>query len=1165
MKIKIKKRLFALVLSLIIIMQILPVNATVLSDSNLADGSSSLFPFYSIDIGRAGIIKVNQQNRELIIEREDISLPGSYIPVDITFYYSSYNKGSNKWHLKYNISLKRIDDETISMVRNDGSVATYKSTGQFVGDKEKWIVPEEFGAFDYLLINPNSTNFSDATLVSNFNGTYYFDSIGRIVTVENSNGYGLTRINYNNSGKISDIIDDIGRVYSFLYDENNLLVEVKILNSNREVITVSSNEKNSIPYVIKYKYNNKKLLESVTYPDGNVVEYSYKNDKLHKIKNVDQKTIIITYNGIYTKSISQVSQKEKTKILFEITKVNDEIFVSNEYQKNIKNDFNGLTPKKVKEAGNNYLNNLRQKNAHTQKILSNNPKGTTSTNSVLSQDKTINKIEPNYNFDSDTGLVEYVYDNYGHKTFIDYDNSLNIVKMSAMVSSLTEEIANEYYYENDILKSISRNDFNYDFLYDEWGNNSGMEIQGRPFISYTYKDGKSEMCEKVVFGNGQTINYYYDSENRITGISIDSGESLLYEYYYNDSGVRIVDNLSGITQNYFSDSVNIMDNKTGQILMSLMLQDNTQITTVNDISFSLNVNVCDVENKTDYAVEYDYAFADINATIHVIKDCFDRITHNSVKYSTGEIKGSDILYTEIDGNTTLLPRSISTNYSFGNNEYSSDWSYEYNKNGNVSKVVLNGQPYTCYEYDEIDQLKKVDDYVLQRTTIYEYDKGGNIVNKTLFELNNPNKIIDVIEYSYEDAHWKDKLTGYDELDIVYDNIGNPVSYSNCTFNWNLGRVLENYQNEEYRVEYRYNDIGYRQEKNVYSRETDALLYQYRYFWNGNFLSAYTLTDYTKENIQTDTIVYQYDDDMNIYSFVVNNKEIYIYDKNAAGDIIGIYNKGQLIAKYHYDEYGKIHTLKLSSEAKKYNHLYYRGYMYDSESNLYYLQSRYYSPEWGRFINADIFADTGTGLLGTNMFIYCDNDPINKIDPWGFWGVSLHRQLTHEILGEVDLETHFDAYEIADGNAYTDTLYSAVLYAASPTKQGRHFDRHISVSEADGEDTRIYYSTQHMNNAVQAYRSNDYEKANQELGFALHCLQDISSHGNIDVNRSSFASHAGITGVDSPDYDWTNDSDRGLTDKNNCVRRINTDYGDRYAEAQELTAWGYVVFSALLNQ
>ena len=65
-----------------------------------------------------------------------------------------------------------------------------------------------------------------------------------------------------------------------------------------------------------------------------------------------------------------------------------------------------------------------------------------------------------------------------------------------------------------------------------------------------------------------------------------------------------------------------------------------------------------------------------------------------------------------------------------------------------------------------------------------------------------------------------------------------------------------------------------------------------------------------------------------------------------------------------------------------NPLRYRGYVYDRETGLYYLQSRYYNPEWGRFLNADTFVSTGQGLLGNNMFAYCNNNPVMGCDPCG---------------------------------------------------------------------------------------------------------------------------------------------------------------------------------------
>ena len=61
---------------------------------------------------------------------------------------------------------------------------------------------------------------------------------------------------------------------------------------------------------------------------------------------------------------------------------------------------------------------------------------------------------------------------------------------------------------------------------------------------------------------------------------------------------------------------------------------------------------------------------------------------------------------------------------------------------------------------------------------------------------------------------------------------------------------------------------------------------------------------------------------------------------------------------------------------------YRGYVYDRETKLYYLESRYYNPATGRFINADAYAATGQGFVGNNMFAYCLNNPVNLMDESG---------------------------------------------------------------------------------------------------------------------------------------------------------------------------------------
>ena len=108
---------------------------------------------------------------------------------------------------------------------------------------------------------------------------------------------------------------------------------------------------------------------------------------------------------------------------------------------------------------------------------------------------------------------------------------------------------------------------------------------------------------------------------------------------------------------------------------------------------------------------------------------------------------------------------------------------------------------------------------------------------------------------------------------------------------------------------------------------------------------------------------------------------YYYVLNLQGDVVKLVTaSGDVVANYEYDAWGNI--LSQSGEMASINPLRYRGYYYDTETGFYYLQSRYYDPANRRFINADSYASTGQGFVGTNMFAYCNNNPVIYADPTG---------------------------------------------------------------------------------------------------------------------------------------------------------------------------------------
>ena len=169
---------------------------------------------------------------------------------------------------------------------------------------------------------------------------------------------------------------------------------------------------------------------------------------------------------------------------------------------------------------------------------------------------------------------------------------------------------------------------------------------------------------------------------------------------------------------------------------------------------------------------------------------------------------------------------------------------------------------------------------------------------------------------------------------------------------------------------------------------------YSYVYNGGQLSQMTVTTVTETadgqtTTQTHTVDLTYDASGNPQTMTYDGVTYY-YTVNIQGDVTGILDEsGTVLVRYNYQAYGTTYyygaaTGSVGATLVKINPLTYRGYVYDRETKLYYLQSRYYNRTSGRFINADAFTSTGQGLLGNNMFAYCGNNPVKRTDSSGMF-------------------------------------------------------------------------------------------------------------------------------------------------------------------------------------
>ena len=120
--------------------------------------------------------------------------------------------------------------------------------------------------------------------------------------------------------------------------------------------------------------------------------------------------------------------------------------------------------------------------------------------------------------------------------------------------------------------------------------------------------------------------------------------------------------------------------------------------------------------------------------------------------------------------------------------------------------------------------------------------------------------------------------------------------------------------------------------------------------------------------------------------VKHNNATYFYRKDAQANIVALLDKtGAAVVEYKYDAWGKCQTTVVDSAANTIaalNPFRYRGYYFDTETGFYFLKTRYYDPEIGRFITIDdISYLTPERINGLNLYAYCNDNPVMGYDPY----------------------------------------------------------------------------------------------------------------------------------------------------------------------------------------
>ena len=605
-----------------------------------------------------------------------------------------------------------------------------------------------------------------------------------------------------------------------------------------------------------------------------------------------------------------------------------------------------------------------------------------------------------YAYDSDNRLLTKMTDANNHSTQYHYEASTDrLTGVSATASGQTRDVSYTYD-EGDRIKSIQHGGTTYAFEYDGFGNQTMVKAGDKTLESYRYAPNNGPL-KTVTYGNGDTQEILYDKEERIRARRWKGESTDAVRYEYDDYGTleKEIDLVNGrIDKDQYD--------MTGRLVQSTTLEKNTGASgeptvanthTVQSLEIGydnynrVNRLVQSLEgSKTKTGLVYGDASkaqrpglsygltVDGTQRQSLSYDAMGRCTKEEVTLPGGQKRENRFIYGTIDHltDTDGLLSSMSNG--------ADSWEYTYDAAGNITKIVC-GEKSITYQYDELNQLIRENNGVLGTTVLYTYDAGGNMTSRKTYAYTEgtPQTLQKNETLSYRTDGWRDQLVSWNGYRYVYDAGGNPTLLRGVPLTWGEGRRLKKVNLSWGTVDFAYDSDGKRVRKTSGGNTTT-------YYYNGNVLSGLVRRAVGSTGAGT-TVQFVYDTQGKPFMLRLNGKTDYFYLYNGLGDVTGLVDSSnQVVVRYQYNSWGKVTSTQDTSGVSlaTLNPFCYRKYVYDPETGLYCLGSRYYDPEVGRFVNADdpgvIFAKPQE-LYHKNLYVYCDNNPVVRRDLQGyFW-------------------------------------------------------------------------------------------------------------------------------------------------------------------------------------
>lgn len=576
---------------------------------------------------------------------------------------------------------------------------------------------------------------------------------------------------------------------------------------------------------------------------------------------------------------------------------------------------------------------------------------------------------------------------------LEYSYSNNFDKLVSVdfYKNITEYFTQIAFYQNNNLKEEKTSNSTYSYFYNENGEISSIKYNNQPIVTFTYSYTNDVDSKIVTYSNGYSYSESYDRFGRLL-----TSDKLTYSYnsYSLISEINDTTNSSpsskiSYSYNYYNEITDIVNAYNG---LSITINYDSYLRKTNDL-FKYQNSVIYQNNYVYYqkrGLEKVIKSSSINLTnlslsinIDENVDVLSRPINQSLFIGSNGIKKeiSYYNYSYLGGGTTETIHTVSYQNILNNatNVHLLE-TYSYDLLGNISQISFlqnNATSLTKYRYDKYSRLIREDNELLNKTYVYSYDSDGNIIEKKEYYYCSSrllaNNFIKTYSYSY-DSNYPTRLVSFDNQTITYDNLGNPLTYRGAVLTWNRGTLLSSYTKDGVSININYDGFGLLKSKMVGTSITAF-----------NYVNGLLLLEIRG----TDIITYLYSN-KDIIGFAYHNV-IYYYEKNIQNDVIAIRDiNHNIVASYIYDAFGNHQVTNpdgsintSSSFIGNINPIRYRSYYYDTDLKMYWLTTRYYDPEVGRFISPDYYSYLDyEDFHGLNLYCYCYNNPANYIDIFG---------------------------------------------------------------------------------------------------------------------------------------------------------------------------------------